>query len=118
MNLVKHVSKATFSQEVLASAVPVMVDFYADWCGPCRMLGPTLERLSLEFAGRAKIVKVNVDEEPELARNFQVESLPTLILFRQGINLSRITGLVPESNLRWALNQLTAGPNSKMRNAI
>jgi thioredoxin-like negative regulator of GroEL len=64
---VKHVSKQSFATEVLRSSVPVIVDFYADWCGPCRLLAPRLERLSDEFAGRVKIVKVNIDVEPELA---------------------------------------------------
>lgn len=109
MSSLKHVSQATFSSEVVQSPVPVLVDFYADWCGPCRMLAPTLERLSAEFADRARIVKVNVDEEPELASQFQVESIPTLAFFDAGKLVGRTAGLVPETSLRQALSQL-AGP--------
>ena len=111
MSSVKQVSKESFSREVLQSAVPVLVDFYADWCGPCRMLAPTLERLAAEMAGRAKIVKVNVDEEPELANHFQVSSIPTLAFFAHGDLVGRTAGLAPEAGLRQALNQL-ARPQS------
>lgn len=106
MSSVKPVSKEAFAREVLESTVPVLVDFYADWCGPCRMLAPTLERLSAEFAGRAKIVKVNVDNEPELANQFQVSSIPTLAFFAGGDLVGQTAGLVPEAGLRQALNKL------------
>lgn len=116
MSSVHHVSRATFAQEVLQSPVPVLVDFYADWCGPCRILAPMLERLSQEFAGRAKIVKVNVDAEPELAGQFQVESIPTLVLIAGGRTLAKTSGLLPEASLREALNQLAdAARNSTRR---
>lgn len=111
MSSVKHVSKHNFSHEVLASPVPVLIDFYADWCGPCRMLAPTLERVAAEFADRAKVVKVNVDEEPELADRFQVSSIPTLAFFSGGDLVGRTAGLVPEASLRQALDQL-AGPTT------
>jgi len=107
MNSVPHVSNSTFSKEVLQSPVPVLVDFYADWCGPCRMLAPTLEKLSREFAGRAKILKVNVDAEPELANEFRVESIPLLVFFTEGRPVGRVAGLANESGLRQALNQLS-----------
>ena len=112
MSSVQHVTKQSFAQEVLRSPVPVLIDFYADWCGPCRMLAPTLERLSAEFSGRAKIVKVNVDEEPALASQFQVESIPTLVVIAGGKPVGRTTGVVSEESLRHALNQLagTASP--------
>ncbi len=106
MSSVKHVSQATFSREVLQSTVPVLVDFYADWCGPCRRLGPTLEHLAAEFAGRVKIVKVDVDVEQELASQFQVESIPTLAFVAGGNLIGKTAGLVPEAGLRQALNQL------------
>jgi thioredoxin 1 len=106
MSSVSHVSQANFSQEVIQSRVPVLVDFYADWCGPCRMLAPTLERLAAEFAGRVKIVKVNVDTEPQLASQFQVESIPTLAFIAGGRVVGKTAGLVPEAGLRQALNQL------------
>jgi thioredoxin 1 len=106
MSSVIHASSANFSREVLQSNVPVLVDFYADWCGPCRMLAPTLSRLATEFAGKVKIVKVNVDEEPDLASQFQVESIPTLAFVAAGKVIGRTSGLVPEAGLRQALNQL------------
>jgi thioredoxin 1 len=106
MSALQHVSKATFAREVLQSTVPVLVDFYADWCGPCRTLAPTLERLAAEFAGRAKIVKVNVDAEPELASQFRVQSIPTLAFIAGGELVGKTAGLVPETGLREALHQL------------
>jgi len=115
MNSVKHVSKATFSQEVLQSTAPVLIDFYADWCGPCRMLAPTLERLAVEFAGRAKIVKVNVDTEPELASQFHVESIPTLAFIAGGKVVGKTSGLVPEPSLRQALSQLVGETSTTRR---
>lgn len=108
MNAVKHASEATFAQVVLQSPTPVLVDFYADWCGPCRRLAPTLERLAVEFAGRATIVKFNVDEEPALAEQFRIESIPTLVLFSGGKVVGRATGLAPEAGLRNALQQLVS----------
>lgn len=117
MNSVKHVSKESFKQEVLQSPVPVLVDFYADWCGPCRMLAPTLERLSAEFAGRAKIVKVNIDQEPELADQFQVQSIPTLVVVADGNLVARTSGLASEASLRNALSQL-AGTASTPRRRV
>jgi len=87
-----HVGKATFKKEVLESKVPVLVDFYALWCGPCMGLAPTLEKLSEEMKGKAKIVKINVDEEPELSKEFEVMSIPALFLFKNGKEISRDTG--------------------------
>ncbi|MBX3440033.1 MAG: thioredoxin [Planctomycetaceae bacterium] len=112
MKTVTHVSQQTFRHEVLQSPVPVLVDFYADWCGPCRMLAPTLERLATEFTGRAKIVKVNIDREPGLADQFQVSSIPTLVLLVDGRVAGRTTGLVGEAGLRQALNQLVGSAAS------
>jgi len=109
------VSQATFAREVVQSTVPVLVDFYATWCSPCRMLAPTLARLSAEFAGRAKIVKVDVDAEPELARQFQVESIPTLAFVAGGKLVGKTSGLVAEPALRQALNQLASTASHSTR---
>ncbi len=106
MSQVYHSSTANFSRDVLNSPVPVLVDFYADWCGPCRMLGPTLDRLAAEFSGRARIVKVNIDQEPELANRFHVSSIPNLVFIVDGQVAGQTTGAAPESSLRQALNQL------------
>lgn len=94
-----------FVPEVLQSDLPVLVDFYADWCGPCRALAPVLDQLATEFAGKAKIVKVNADHEPELAEYFQVQALPTLMLFREGRLLERFEGAPPVQVLRRLLSQ-------------
>lgn len=116
MSSIKHVSKATFANEVIHSAVPVLIDFYAGWCGPCRMLAPVLERLAIEFGGRAKIVKVNIDQEQELASQFQVQSIPTLSFVVDGKVAGQASGVLSESALRQALNHLaTAAPAATRR---
>lgn len=112
MTAVKHVSLGDFTQEVLRSPVPVLIDFYAEWCGPCRVLGPILDRLAAEFAGQAKIVKINVDEEPELAGQFNVSSIPTLVYMVSGRPVARTMGLAPESQLRSNLMKLVGNVGS------
>lgn len=116
MSSVIHVSQANFAREVLQSKLPVLVDFYASWCAPCRMLAPTLDRLAGELAGHAKIVKVDVDAEPELANQFQVASIPTLAFIVGGRVVGKTSGLVPEEGLRKALHQLVAtAPGAQRR---
>ncbi len=108
MNTVFHTTAESFRQDALNSPVPVLVDFYADWCGPCRMLAPTLDKLAGEFAGRARIVKVNIDSDPALASQFNVSSIPSLTFLVDGEIVGQSSGAPPESALRRALNQLTA----------
>ena len=91
-----EITKENFENEVLQSELPVLVDFWAAWCGPCRMLSPTVEELSGQYAGKAKFGKVNVDEQPELAMAFRVSSIPTLILFRGGRPADSSVGVVPK----------------------
>jgi thioredoxin 1 len=79
-----HVSDATFGQEVLDSKEPVLVDFWAEWCGPCRAISPVLEELSTELAGKVKIVKLNIDQNPDTTVKYGVRSIPTMILFKGG----------------------------------
>ncbi len=103
-----HITKDNFESEVTNSEIPVLLDFYADWCGPCKALGPTLEALATEWEGRAKIAKLNVDKEPELAGSFQVRGIPTMILFKSGNELGRLVGDTPKNELEAALQKLAA----------
>jgi thioredoxin 1 len=93
---VKEVDKTNFEQEVLQSDIPVMVDFWAPWCVPCRVIAPLVERLAEQYAGRLKVTKLNVDENHELAIRYQVMSIPTLIFFKNGQVIDRIIGVPRE----------------------
>lgn len=89
-----EINEANFEAEVLKSAEPVLVDFWAEWCGPCKMLSPVLDEIGSEQAGRAKIAKVNVDENPDLAARFGIRSIPTLLYFAGGEVRDQTVGLV------------------------
>lgn len=96
---VEKISDAEFDQEVLKSDKPVVVDFWAEWCGPCRMIAPALEEISGVLAGKVKIVKLNVDENPATAAKYGVMSIPTLMLFKNGELASRQVGAAPKQKL-------------------
>lgn len=87
-----NITKSNFDSEVISSNIPVLVDFWAPWCGPCRMLSPVLEELGNELKDQVKIVKINVDEEPELASRFGIMSIPTVIAFKEGKAVSKVIG--------------------------
>ncbi len=96
------VTDASFDADVLKSAEPVVVDFWAEWCGPCKMIGPSLEEISAEMAGKVKIVKMNVDENPATAAKFGIRSIPTLMMFKGGTLASQKVGASPKSELsKW-----------------
>ncbi|HKA04803.1 MAG TPA: thioredoxin [Acidimicrobiales bacterium] len=91
---------ATYASVVEDAALPVIVDLWAPWCGPCRMVSPALENLARQYAGKVKLVKVNVDESPAISQRFGVQAIPTLLLVRKGEVLARQTGAAPERTLR------------------
>jgi thioredoxin 1 len=105
MNNVTEISGENFAMEVLNATTPLLVDFYAPWCGPCKMIAPILDGLAGEFAGRVKIVKVNVDAEPELAERYRITSVPTLLLFHKGRVVESFIGLVSAPTLRSRLEE-------------
>ena len=92
-------TKENFETEVLKSELPVLVDFWASWCGPCKMLAPTVAQIAEEYSGKVKVGKVNVDEQDELSREYGIVSIPTVILFKNGQPVKTSVGLVPKETL-------------------
>jgi thioredoxin 1 len=90
-----HLKSKDFDREIIHSQVPAVVDFYADWCGPCRMVSPIIENLSKEYEGRVKFAKINTDENPDLAEKFGIMSIPTIMVFKNGEVASRTVGAGP-----------------------
>ena len=95
---------ATFDSEVVQSDRPVLVDFWAPWCGPCRQVAPVIEALASEYDGKAKIAKVNVDDNPQISRQFNIRSIPTLMLFKNGEPVETVVGARPKTQVEALLN--------------
>lgn len=96
---VLHLTDGTFSEEILSTDEPAMVDFWAPWCGPCKAVGPIVEELADEYSGKVKIAKINVDENQKTAAQYSVRSIPTLIMFKGGKSVDQIVGLVSKAKM-------------------
>ncbi|HSN18003.1 MAG TPA: thioredoxin TrxA [Gammaproteobacteria bacterium] len=94
-----HTSDANFDNDVLKSSVPVLVDYWAEWCGPCKMIAPTLDEIARDYQGKLKIAKVNVDENPQVTQKFGIRSIPTLMIFKDGSVQAQKVGAMSKSQL-------------------
>lgn len=99
-----QVTDATFNEVVGQSKIPVLVDFYANWCGPCKVLGPIIDELAQEYEGRALVVKVNTENNPHLSQHFRIKSIPTIMVVHKGQVVERYQGLIPKPNLEEILD--------------
>lgn len=99
MSAALQVTDASFKQDVLESDIPVLVDFWAPWCGPCRMVAPVVDEISQQYEGKVKVVKLNTDENPNVASQYGIRSIPTLMIFKGGQRVDMVVGAVPKTTL-------------------
>lgn len=100
-----NVTEANFKDEILQSEVPVFVDFWAEWCGPCKMVAPTVEEIAESYQGKVKVCKINVDEAPNIAGEYEVMSIPTLAIFKQGELVEKTVGALPKDQIENMINK-------------
>jgi len=103
---VHEVTSATWDQEILKASGLVMIDFWAVWCGPCRIIAPTVEELAKEYTGKVKIMKLNTDENPDIASRYKIMGIPTLMFFKDGQKVDQVVGAVPKPQLKAKLDSL------------
>ena len=101
-----HINQGNFEKEIMKSDAPVIVDFWASWCGPCQMMGPVFEELSKQYKGKLKFAKLNTEEEPELAGMFGIRGIPTLIMVNQGKNIESLVGFRPKNALKTEIERI------------
>ena len=104
----QEINAANFDAEVVKSNIPVLVDFWAPWCGPCRMVAPVVEAISKEFGAKLKVVKLNTDDSPQIAAQYQIMGIPTLMFFKGGKMVDRITGYLDQKALSQKVNEVLA----------
>ena len=100
-----NVTDATFEQEVMKSETPVLVDFWAPWCGPCKQISPLIDEIAKDYAGKLKVAKVNTDENIRTAQDYSISSIPCLIIFKKGEAVEKLIGLMPKSSLANAIDK-------------
>ncbi len=101
-----EITDSNFNEEVLNADLPVLVDFWAEWCGPCKMVSPIVEELSEEYTGKIKVTKLDVDSNPKTAASFGIRGIPTLLMFKDGAAVDQIVGAVPKTTLKERLDQI------------
>jgi thioredoxin 1 len=101
-----HLSDQSFDTEVVKSQIPVLIDFWAPWCGPCRMLAPIIEELAKEYDGKVKVAKVNTDENPAVAAKYKISAIPTLLVFRGGQVIDQLVGVHPKPEIKTLLEKV------------